>query len=132
MKRRVACAVIASAIAAIFFVACQNQNLGADYVGIWSLNAAPIQVETWVLTATTASVTDSGTTVGAASFSIPFVDTGAKHLQFSFVSGTGIYGSFASGTILYVTYSISGNLLSMSQNQTSYPPSATSGPYTRQ
>lgn len=67
--------------------------------------------------------------------SITSYDVAAGHIITQVTATTGDYvAAIAVGTVIYITYSISGNemLLSMDETGTAYPVTATGGPYIKQ
>ena len=124
-------------IVAVFGVAlasCKTQNNTPAFVGTWSQSASGETV-TWVFTTNTVSVTATGLLTGSMDWSIQVINEGACHIQMSQTSTIGIYTTVPGtpdGTIYFMTYSVSGNSLSISSATTTYPAAATAGPYARQ
>jgi hypothetical protein len=131
MKKLITLAIVLCAT--IGLATCSNPSGGGglEFVGTWTHSQGG-QTETLTFTSSTFSISDSGVFVGNGSFSIQAIDEGAKHIQISFTSGTGLYAPVPPGTVYYMTYSISGNSLYADLSTTGYPASATLRPYTRQ
>ncbi len=87
-----------------------------------------ITPSTWSETYTSAIPGISGT----MNATISNIDTGASHILMTVTSTSGIFSSYANGTVLYMTYSLNGSSLLISGQTGSYPASAAGGPYTRQ
>ncbi len=103
-------------------------NAGPDYVGTWYASVSGMS-NTMIITATTLSMSGS---LGTLSSSITSADTGAGHLLLSVSSSTGVLSMYASGSSVYLTYSVSGSTMYISMSNSSYPSTATGGPYTKQ
>jgi hypothetical protein len=87
---------------------------------------------TWVITATTVSVTAAGIIAGTGDWSVEAIDEGARHIRMSQTSASGVYDLYPNQTTWYMTYRVSGNSLYLLCDVTTYPSTATAGPYTRQ
>ena len=139
MKETTLCirvAIVICTILGLLFVSC-NQATGpdlgpdlvsAEFEGVW-LDDEFTPDE---LTITTTTLDrDTGLGMGTMECSITSYDENVNHIEMSTTSATGIY-TYPIGTVLYVTYSVSGNELYMSMDTAGYPASALSGPYIRQ
>jgi len=133
MKRKLVWTVLTLAILLFAVAGCTSPGGSSAYefVGTWQTSASG-QTETVVFTTTSISVTDSGYITGTMSSSIQAVDTAAKHIKMSMSSATGIYTLYPIGTVFYMTYNVTGNTMYFSTSTSSYPSSATSGPYLKQ
>jgi hypothetical protein len=113
---------------------CSTHNNTPEYIGTWSQTTSGETVS-FMITATSVTVSASGILVGTMDWSIQAIDETAKHIQMSQTSSTGAYtvlNPTPNGTIYYMTYSVSGNSILLSARTTGYPASATAGPYIKQ
>ena len=129
MKKLLVFFVLACALMVLFSCSNNGGGGGPEFVGTWSQTGGT--TETLVFTATTLSITDTGSTVGTMTLAFTSVDESAKHILTSVTSATGFYASLV-GHVYYLTYSISGNSLFFYVSQATYPASALWGPYIRQ
>jgi len=113
-------------------VGCRNQNNpNADLVGTLQMTTGG-HTETLVFTTTSLDATDTGSITGTVVFSIQSFDTGAKHVQTPVTASAGHRSTMTPGTSVFMTCSISGDTIYVSDNTDTYPPSAATGPFIRQ
>ena len=74
----------------------------------------------------------SGSETGTLEFTIDEVDDTANHVLMILSAGTGVFSGAEIGTVLYLTYSISGDSLYFDLDDTTYPATATIGPFIKQ
>jgi hypothetical protein len=109
-------------------VGCAGGKKGIE--GTWVTSSSGL-TETLVITASTVSVSDTGTITASLTLSITNNDTGASHLLMTQTSATGIYTILPNGTQWYATYHVNGDTLLFSASNSGYPSTASTS-YTRQ
>jgi hypothetical protein len=129
-KKRIA--LLAPVAACLVLIAgCTLGGADPEFAGAWSKTDGG-QTMTWEFTRFTASVEVSGTSTGTAGFVLETYDQDKDHILMRVNAVTGAFGGvFRVDDTVYCTYSISGSDLYLLLSGSSYPPTATGGPYTR-
>ena len=119
-----------SALLVLLVVSCSSGG-GSDssLEGTWVLSGSGT-TETLSITASSLTVTDTGTYVGSMTASITNNDTKAGHLTMTQTTSSGLYTLVPDGTTWYASYVVKGDTLLFDVSNVGFPSYAET-PYSR-